>query len=119
MTVMETPNPVVITPNPVVTVRYSHYWPPLLGPNCSRAVGGVCVARMASGLRWQDWVGRAVACPPEWPFGTRVVLDGAEWTCQDRGGKIQFVDGLPWVDFLTAVPAYRYGELVDTQVIFP
>ena len=74
---------------------------------------------MASGLRWQDWVGRAVACPKEWPFGTVVVLDRQHWECLDRGGKIKFVDGIAWVDFLTNSPTYKYGALVDVQVIFP
>ena len=99
------------------TIRYSWSWPPLGGPNCSRFVNDRCVSRMASGLRWEDWVGKAVACPKAWPFGTKVHLDGREWTCQDRGGKIICGnDGSCWVDFLVAEPAYKYGTVLEVHV---
>jgi len=100
-------------------VRYSHYWPPLGGVNCGWWVDGECVSHMASGYRWQDWVGRAVACPTEWPFGTHILFEGTTWTCMDRGGMIRFVDGIPWVDFLTPSAAYGYGTIVQVRVIFP
>lgn len=96
------------------TIKYSWYWPPLCGKNCAKCVDGKCVSRMANGERWQDFIGYAVACPPEWPFGTRVTLDGKTWVCKDRGGMIVG----NWVDFLTETPAYVYGTLVKVRVRF-
>jgi len=105
----------------MVQVHLSHYWPALGGVNCFSFVRGECVSRMASGERWQDWVGRAAACVPEWPFWTRLVLPGGEeFTCLDRGGKIVIgQDGLPWVDLLVEVPPVPYGSEIEIQVDFP
>jgi len=100
-----------------VKVRYSHYWPPLGGVNCSQFVGGKCISKMASGKPWADYIGEAVACPKEWTFGTLVLLDGQLWTCLDRGGSIKYVDGIPWLDFLSETGVYSYGEIVNVQVI--
>ena len=76
---------------------------------------------MASGERWQDWIGRAAACPREWPFWTEIVLPGGErFYCLDRGGKIVYgLDGIPFVDLLVQVPPVSFGTIVDVQVIFP
>ena len=101
------------------TVRYSHYWPPLGGPNCSNFVNGACISAMASGQPWALYVGTAVACPVEWAFGTTVELDGHVWTCLDRGGAIRYVDGVPWVDFLEATGAYAHGSIVAVRVVHP
>ena len=111
------PAPGPIVSGEMITIRYSRYDPALGGVNCSRFVDGVCVSNMASGKPWAPWMELACACPPEWAFGTVVVLDGKRWTCMDRGGKIQFVDGVPWVDFLTRAPQYSYGALVQVEVI--
>ena len=101
----------------MVKVRYSYYWPPLLGVNCGRVINGECVSRMAGGLRWQDWIGKAVACPPEWPFFTKVLSDGREWVCLDRGGKIRYGDdGIPCLDFLEKQSRYHYGELIEVTL---
>jgi hypothetical protein len=104
-----------------VAVRLSHYWPPLGGVNCFRYVAGECISRMASGERWQDWIGRAAACPPEWPFLTRLTLPGGEeFICLDRGGKIVVgADGVPWVDLLVAVPPVPFGSVVSARVVWP
>jgi len=112
------PAPGPIVTGELVTIRYSRYDPALGGVNCSRFVNGVCISNMASGNPWAPWMERACACPPEWAFGTVVVLDGQRWECQDRGGKIKYVDGVPWVDFLTRTPQYSYGELVTVEVIW-
>jgi len=106
-------------------VRLSHYWPPYLGTNCGRigqagADSTYCVARTASGERWEDWIGRGAACPPEFPFGTVIMLPGGErFTCIDRGGKIKTVDGVPWIDLLVFRPPVPYGTLVEVRVIYP
>ena len=112
------PVPTATPAGEVMQVRYSRYWPPLGGVNTSRP-DNPQLARTASGARWQDWVGRGCACVPEWPFFTRVYIDGVEWTCVDRGGMIKTVDGVPWVDVLTDAPTHSYGEIVSARVVFP
>jgi hypothetical protein len=107
------------TPAQVVPIRYSHYWPALGGTNCGHFVNGECVSRMASGKRWQDWIGRACACPPEYPFGTRIEVAGQQWICLDRGGKVQFRDGAPFIDFLEPHPQAGHGTIIDAVVTFP
>jgi len=103
---------VALGPPVPVTIRYSHYWPALGGANCSKFVNGECVSRMASGERWQDWTGQACACPPEYPFWTVIELDGKQWVCLDRGGKIKY----PYVDFLERYPRYGHGTEVEALV---
>ena len=104
----------------LITIKYSRYWPPAGGTNCSAFVDGVCVSRMASGAAWELWIDRACACPAEWPFGTVVELDDQEWICMDRGGKIRFDEAdLTFVDFLSRRSAYDYGELVEVKVSHP
>jgi len=109
-----------------IAVRVSHYWPPLGGPNCFRWERGRCVSRMASGERWEDWAYRpwrepgAAACPPEWPFGTRFHLAGRDWVCLDRGGRIRYENGVPWVDLLApALPEpLEFGDVAEA-VLWP
>lgn len=76
---------------------------------------------MASGDRWEDHVGVAVACPPEWEFGTRILVgsDRREWVCLDRGGAIRYIDGTPFVDFLTNDPQYKFGQIIEVELIEP
>jgi hypothetical protein len=74
---------------------------------------------MASGKPWEDYVDYAIACVPEWEFGTKIVVAGETWECMDRGGAIQIVDGIPWVDFLQEKADYRYGAIVDAILIYP
>lgn len=113
--VIESPPP----PGVPMYVRVSHYSPKLGGPNCASFVNGICVSKMANGERWQDWMDVACACPPEWPFGTRVTLDGKTWICKDRGGAIKFKDGVPWVDLLQEVADYPYGTVMMVEVALP
>jgi hypothetical protein len=103
------------------TARMSHYWPPLGGVNCAVFRDGQCVSRMASGLRWEDWVGRAAACPVELPFWTLVTLPGGEeFFCLDRGGKIVTTgDGALWIDLLVESAPVPFGTLVPVTVRLP
>ena len=101
-----------------ITARYSRYDPALGGTNCAWFVNGICVSRMASGKPWAPYMEMACACPREWPFGTTVILDGRRWTCLDRGGKVTYNQGIPWVDFLTRYPTHSYRTLVSAEVIF-
>jgi 3D (Asp-Asp-Asp) domain-containing protein len=50
-------------------------------PECSKHDGIT-----ASGTEATE--GRTVAMGPSYPFGTRVVIDGHEYTVEDRGGGI-------------------------------
>ena len=99
-----------------MNIRYSHYWPPLGGPNCATFVGGKCISKMANGQPWEKYVDIAVACPPEWAFGRKVIFEGNTYTCMDRGGKIKYVEGIPWIDFLTPKAAYPYGSVITVQI---
>ena len=75
---------------------------------------------MASGEKWEDWVGRAAACPREWPFDTEIVLEGQErFLCKDRGGAIKYVDGIPWIDLLVKEPPVPFGTILDIWIKFP
>jgi hypothetical protein len=104
----------------IETIKYSYYWPPKGGPNCSNFQNGVCISHMASGKPWEDYVDLAAACPPEWAFGTIVIMDGNSYTCLDRGGAIKYDgNGNTYIDFLTATPTHSFGEYVDVEVIFP
>jgi hypothetical protein len=102
-------------------VHVSHYWPALGGTNCGWFVAGECLSHMASGQRWQDWIGKAAACVREWPFGTIVTLPGGEqFNCQDRGGAIVTgPDGLPWIDLLVERAPVDYGAVVSVSVTYP
>jgi hypothetical protein len=123
-------SPPVSTPTPALTpttrprgemvmARVSHYTPWTGGPNCALYIGGQCLSRMASGARWDRWIDRACACPPEYPFGTTFMLpDGSEWVCMDRGSRIVIEPGgVIWLDLLTARTKYKYGELVTVEVL--
>lgn len=91
--------------------RYSYYWPPYGGINCEEP----CEI-MANGEFWKDNLGVTVACPVEWEIGSRVVLPIGEFICKDRGEMIIFIDGIPWIDHLSAVPIFDYGSMIDIEV---
>ena len=56
----------------------------------------------------------------DWPFGTRIVLDGEVWTCVDRGSAIGYDRrGLPIIDFMTDAPGYTFKQSVTVQVLPP
>ena len=98
--------------------KISWYWPPLLGPNCAVVRNDKCISRMASGQPWQNWVGRAVACPKEYPFGTVFIIDGKRWVCLDRGEAVTRVNhNTIWLDMLIRKPVYKYGTIVDVIVL--
>jgi len=100
-------------------IRVSRYWPPLGGTNCADFVDGECLSNLADGGDWSVWEGRAAACPPEWPFGTTVTIEGKDWLCKGRGGSVQYVNGIPWVDLLQKRASYKYGTIIPAIVLFP
>ena len=99
----------------------SHYTPWTGGTNCSNFVNGQCISRMASGQKWQDWVGRATACPKEFPFWTVFTLPGGEkFVCLDRGGRIVTLqDGSIWLDLLVEQAPVPYNTVIDVVVTYP
>jgi hypothetical protein len=73
--VVVTPVPeLTVTPTPVTylseiyKVGYSYYNPELGGVNCHSANwdGKHCADTTASGIKWSDYIGKAVAVPPSW-----------------------------------------------------
>lgn len=100
-----------------IDIKLSWYWPPFGGINC----GGNCEL-MANGENWRGYVGRSVACPLEFPFGTIFQVEGAFFMCRDRGGDIKIIDGVAWLDFLypgSPFPAYGFGQVLDAVYWLP
>jgi len=107
------------SPGKSISIRYSWYNPALGGTNCYTFSDGVCISSMSSGKPWLPYVGYAIACPIEWPFGTTIELDGKIWECLDRGSAIKYVNGIPWVDFLVETPAYEFGTVLAANIVYP
>ena len=102
-----------------ILVKISHYDPSLGGVNCLTFVNGECISPMANGQDWKKWVEKAIACPAELPFETKIVITGREWICKDRGGAVVY-DGMAfWVDMLTPTPEYAYGTTVEAMAYIP
>ena len=75
---------------------------------------------MASGYAWQDYMDYAIACPPELPFGTKIIVENKrEWMCLDRGGAIIKEGDVYWIDQLTTTPEYVFGSVVSAKMILP
>lgn len=106
-------------PDALITVKLSHYWPPLGGPNCFHFVDGECLSGMSSGYPWQDWVDRAAACPSSLPFGTIIEFNNRRFICLDRGGKVVQSGNTYWVDTLTEYPLGVYGSEVIGSMWYP
>ena len=53
--------------------------------------GACCCGRYADGITasGKPAVGLICAAPPEYPFGTKFVVDGVVYVCEDRGGAIK------------------------------
>lgn len=77
------------------------------------------MSKMSNGERWQDWMDKAIACPFEIPFETKIVIEDREWICKDRGGAIYYDGYAYWVDQLTESPEYSFGEIVEAKMILP
>lgn len=102
-----------------ILIKISHYNPFVGGVNCLTFVDGECISTMANGERWQDWMGKAIACPHQLPFETRIVIDGKEWICKDRGNLIVFDSYAYWIDQLTENPEYDFGTLKEAIMYRP
>ncbi len=72
-------------------VHLSHY-DPMSGPESCWDYDQeqrYCYSPTKPGLAWKGLWGIAAACPPEWPYGTWVVVpEAGAYICLDRGGLI-------------------------------
>jgi 3D (Asp-Asp-Asp) domain-containing protein len=70
----------------------------------------------ASGLKVQDK--RTLACPPQYPFGAKINIDGfGIFTCEDRGGAIKGNKFDIYVE--TKSEAFAFGRRnLNAQVVF-
>jgi hypothetical protein len=97
----------------IVTAAYSHYWPPYGGVN-----GG---SHVANGDLAADWQGKGIACPPDWPLGTQVMLEdepGIVWMCVDRGPLVTYTrNGYPILDFMERDARYAHKTPVTVYVV--
>ena len=87
--------------------KLSYYYPPYAYEdiayeiNCDKVNGVLECEHMASGQLTADYIGEAVACPVEYPFGTVFEIMGGFYTCRDRGGAIVRIDEQTiWLDIL-------------------
>jgi len=115
-------------PDLEVDGRISYYYPPYayLSPeyemNCDKIDGVLECEHMANGQEVKYFIGEAVACPVEFPFGTVIKVWGGYYTCRDRGGAIvKISENTYWFDVLyPTMPAYKeWGALADVQVWYP
>ena len=98
------------TPNGrLVSIEVSYY----CGCNSCTPGGGIT----ASGKRVSEGM---IACPSNIPFNTKILIDGVVYTCEDRGGFIQYTsDGTMRVDIYTEShqTALERGRYRTTGVI--
>jgi len=81
--------------------------------SCGKVANDPAYGIMANGERTHLGV---IACPPEWPFGTRIKVVGLPgwYTCKDRGGAIHENRLDIW--FRTCEEAIIWGS-VEKQVV--
>ena len=97
-----------------ILVKVSHYNPNLGGLNCLTFINGNCISNMANGENWRSWLNKgAIACPVELGFETRIVINGKDYYCKDRGGSIVYNGREFWIDILEENPSYSFGAVVE------
>ena len=92
-----------------VSIEVSYY----CGCNSCTPGGGIT----ASGKQVSEGM---IACPSNIPFNTKILIDGVVYTCEDRGGFIQYTsDGIMRVDIYTEShkTALERGRYRTTGVI--
>lgn len=90
------------------------------GVNCAAYYNGDCQSYLANEEDWRRYYNSydTIACPPELPFGTKILLDNNEFTCRDRGGAITITpEGYYWIDILSPSVPYYYGEVKEAIII--
>lgn len=115
-----------------IQVRLSWYYPPLgnvltdnpFHINCDRVPGTDLPEcdYTASGFTWFEDVGYWLACPENFPFGTKFIIEGKEFKCMDRGGAILIENDVAWVDILypsNPFPNRNWGDVVTAVIKLP
>lgn len=104
--------------------RYSYYDPRLGGVNCAEfdISKNECMSFMASGLDWRDYWGIAIACPLEYPIGTRIYVIKPElisryYMCLDYCPACT-VDNR-YIDFLDTELRLPWRSEILAEVWFP
>lgn len=93
----------------VVDVEVSFYC------SCSQCcAGGSGIT--ASGKHVQEGM---IACPSDIPFGTRILIDGVTYTCEDTGSYIKWINGIMRVDIYTSshTEALKRGRYTTKAII--
>lgn len=93
-----------------VRIEVSHYC------SCSKCCAGA-TGITASGKRVSEGM---IACPSSIPFGTKILIDGVTYTCEDTGSYIKFTqDGTMRVDIYVSShsEALRRGRYITTGYI--
>ena len=93
-----------------VRIEVSHYC------SCSKCCAGA-TGITASGKRVSEGM---IACPSSIPFGTKILINGVTYTCEDTGSYIKFTqDGTMRVDIYVSShsEALRRGRYITTGYI--
>ncbi len=101
-----------------VQVRITHYWPLDGDMNCYdyNDQTGWCDSALFSGLRWENFINLAAACPKDWPIGSWVEIPGiGAYNCLDRGTMVCF-EGVCEVDILSPDLGPYDGYVFDANV---
>lgn len=101
-----------------VQVRITHYWPLNGDMNCFdfNEQTGWCDSALFSGLRWENFINLAAACPKDWPIGSWVEIPGiGAYNCLDRGSMVCF-EGVCEVDILSPDLGIYDGQLFNATV---
>lgn len=82
--------------------------------SCSRCSGGTCIT--ASGLPVREGY---IACPKDIPFGTKILIDGIVYECQDTGNYIQWCGNIMRVDIYVSshTEALKRGRYTTKAII--
>lgn len=115
-------------PDYKIDAKISYYYPPYAYKdvkyeiNCDKPNGILECEHMASGEEVKYFIGEAIACPEQFPYGTVFQVWDGFYTCRDRGGAIVKIDdNTYWLDILYPVMPYGrfWGELADVKVWLP
>ena len=109
----------------VVTARISWYHPATCFESPINCLNPATWWQTASGEDARAWYWKGLACPSDYPFGTKFVIENSKygladhtWICIDRGGAIVTrSDGTIVLDLLTDKPVW--GDVLPVTVRLP
>lgn len=108
--------------------KLSYYYPPYAylekayEINCDVSGGVLECEHMSNGQEVKYFIGEALACPQEYPFGTVFKVMDGYYTCRDRGGAIGRVDDSTiWLDLLYPYMPnnVNWGYLTEVEYWIP